>query len=514
MANEEDKWTDMESDVSDNVEVNVQTKNMFDVGVSGWSDVSDNDTAWKAETVLRKRKKRSSTGTNGDSDVDQFTRLSTDDKLVMLFETITRLEKKQSDHFGVYNDITHDLRRAHQKLTHNDNAIAILTKKSKMLSYRSLDLEARSRRNNLIFWGLTERMRYSDRDLINRFLASELGLHLTNNYNPIQRAHRLGPDKKVNYDQKRPIIVNFMHYEDTETILRSAYKLRGTNFMIDRDYPKEIVEARKKMYDSQAAREGREAGKRVEIKYPARLYINNVFEDDALPDWFGLMRESRTHGFESNPINDNSGTSQPEIPPRSRYPNDRGHEKPKNQDTADMRRDDFTKQQSNDVNYGQTTRTDQEDPRGHDNSKQTSRDNTQNTQVGQNDVLGFQGNHTTCQSNNSTSLPVNPGIHNSPETIVKQLFKTPAPRGRSQSQSKNVKSSAKKSTKSSNNNVTSNTCTGTTNTKGSQMKPTVRGRSRSVSSVAKNRQRVNQSDNLVNGNANTCNIPTGQDNPQ
>lgn len=33
-----------------------------------------------------------------------------------------------------------------------------------------------------------------------------------------------------------------------KTILWSAYKLRGTNIIIDRDYPNDIVEARKKVY--------------------------------------------------------------------------------------------------------------------------------------------------------------------------------------------------------------------------------------------------------------------------
>ena len=41
----------------------------------------------------------------------------------------------------------------------------------------------------------------------------------------------------------RPIITSFVHYKDVEKILKSAYKLQVTNYGINRDYPKEIIEA-------------------------------------------------------------------------------------------------------------------------------------------------------------------------------------------------------------------------------------------------------------------------------
>ena len=56
----------------------------------------------------------------------------------------------------------------------------------------------------------------------------------------------------------------------------NAYKLRGSKFRADRDYPKEIVEARSKLYQCAEAKEARaKQGCKVQIKYPAKLYIND-----------------------------------------------------------------------------------------------------------------------------------------------------------------------------------------------------------------------------------------------
>jgi hypothetical protein len=325
-------------------------------------------------------------------------------------------------------------------------------------------------------------MQCSDGELINKFLATELNLHLTNNFNPIERAHRLGPENRQIYDQKRPIIVKFLHYNDTETILKNAFKLKGSNFTIDRDYPHDIVVARRKMFNSRAAQQARAAGKRVVVKYPAKLFIDNRFEDDALPDWYDLMRESRTEGFEpTTPVP--GPLPEPEYPPHWRKPSER-------------RREEEINRQPDGATGGQST-ADRRKP-GQNTRTQISRDNnntvnTQNIHVQQSDVTQIAHELQTKLSKNRTSKTVN-SAQKSPDTLVKQLFKVPvAPRGRSESQSKNVnsKSSKQKST------VTptkQSDKSSKLNSRGSQVKPTPRGRARSLSTSAINRQRVKPND--------------------
>lgn len=97
----------------------------------------------------------------------------------------------------------------------------------------------------------------------------------------IDRAHRIGSVKHNNrsqglhgFDPKRPIIVKFRDYIDTETVMSKAYKLRSTRFGVDRDYPREIAEARKHLYKSEEATRARFQKVKVQIRYPARIFID------------------------------------------------------------------------------------------------------------------------------------------------------------------------------------------------------------------------------------------------
>ena len=53
------------------------------------------------------------------------------------------------------------------------------------------------------------------------------------------------------------MIIRLRDYADTEIILERAYTLKGTQFGMDRDYPKEIADARKFLYKSEKAKNAR-----------------------------------------------------------------------------------------------------------------------------------------------------------------------------------------------------------------------------------------------------------------
>ena len=96
---------------------------------------------------------------------------------------------------------------------------------AKVLSYKSIDLEARSMRNNLVIYGLTEKLRYDDKSLVLNFLENELDYD-TSDVN-IERAQRIGRNHRHDHDSKRPMVVRFRDYVDTEYIMARAYRLRG-----------------------------------------------------------------------------------------------------------------------------------------------------------------------------------------------------------------------------------------------------------------------------------------------
>ena len=146
-------------------------------------------------------------------------------------------------------------------------------KKIKLLEYKSIDIEARSRRRNLIFRGIdgdepNENCFEKVRDIIFNKLCIEDDMYL-------ERAHRLGPSNIGHRNRPRPIIVAFRDYYDTELILEKAFRLKGSNYAVSRDYPQEISSARKSLWGQ--FKEARSIDRnRVQIKYPARFVVRTV----------------------------------------------------------------------------------------------------------------------------------------------------------------------------------------------------------------------------------------------
>ena len=149
----------------------------------------------------------------------------------------------------------------------------------KLVEYKSIDMEARSRRNNLIFRGHPENVENDDCvAIVRRFLPKWLGL---NQDMCIQRAHRIGNVNRTHRSrggkistQPRLIIVNIRDYEDVELILENAKMFKDISFGINRDYPKGMISARSKLYP--AFRKAREENPRgnVYIGYPAKLIVH------------------------------------------------------------------------------------------------------------------------------------------------------------------------------------------------------------------------------------------------
>ena len=293
-----------ESDMNAESEMNqysVAIKNRFDMNHGRGND-------WEMAGARRKRKKFSTDSINSEC----FTQLSHDDKLICLFnnlkrnfETLSVVERNQNRCFDDIKRVNQRVHNACKRTEGVEQSIDVHALKLKMLSYKSIDLEARSRRNNLIFWGLTERSQFDCKNLILNFISDELDIDTSNMC--IERAHRLGSLNQEmyrgKYDAKRPIIIRLRDYADTEIILEHAYILKGSQFGMDRDYPKEIADARKSLYKSEKAKNARYQRQKIQIKYPAKLIIAGKVEDDRFPDWYDIMREGRVAGFE--PKDDN-----------------------------------------------------------------------------------------------------------------------------------------------------------------------------------------------------------------
>ena len=281
------------------------------------------DGGWETRSNDNKRRKRSSGGTYETFEHDsqdiirenvlsntQFRELSTDDKLVTLFELMssvstvsTRLHKTENNVASLQCTVKNDQSRI------------------RVLEYKSIDLEARNRRHNLIFRGIKENP-LIDEDctlVIQKFIKDHLKLDL----NPyIQRAHRLGnpqrgrrnraPLRPGQQQSPRPIIACFRDFKDVEAILANAYKLANTPLGINRDYPKEILDARAEIWPLYKAERQKYPKGSLYVGFPAKLIVNRRVVVDKFPDWHEVLRKSRVECRKT--VSSGSANA---IPPRS-----------------------------------------------------------------------------------------------------------------------------------------------------------------------------------------------------
>ena len=171
-------------------------------------------------------------------------------------------------------------------------------------------MEARARRNNIIFRGISENRGENCYQLVRDFLKNHLDIDSDRMY--IARAHRLGRMQRNNQYQSRPIIVNFRDYCDIESIMGSARMLRGKPFSIDHDFPKEIQEARSRLWPmfKQIRRDAPDA--RVVLAYPAKIIKNGQIVRDELPNWQKYISANRIsqseNTYRANATNGHGGS--------------------------------------------------------------------------------------------------------------------------------------------------------------------------------------------------------------
>ncbi|MCG7877395.1 MAG: hypothetical protein N0C90_13810 [Candidatus Thiodiazotropha endolucinida] len=232
---------------------------------------------------------KSSFDNDSDLSINDFKNFNIDEKLDTIF-TCLREVKATNQRLLNAEQIVHEIR---ETTLHNSERIDIL-------AYKSLDLEARQRRNNLIFWGIPEVISENCLTVLSEFLTDKL--ELDSESICIQRAHRVGKPlnprrtyigQAAGKRNHRPLIALFRDYQDVELILSNTTKLKGSSFGINRDYPPEIVSARKTLFQEKKALKSANPNSRVSIQYPAKLMKDGHLVKDMFPKWHELLRKSR-----------------------------------------------------------------------------------------------------------------------------------------------------------------------------------------------------------------------------
>lgn len=239
--------------------------------------------------LAQNKRRRFNTG----ADPNSFSLLSIDDKLSNMYEKLNNLEQSNK----AIENITQCLAQTNSKVDHMNIRMDNHEQFLQLLAYKSIDIEARSRRRNLLFHGLAENRNEDCSKIIREFLWDTMSIDTDDYY--IDRVHRLGSLQKARHRRtdpnesiRRPIIVAFFESRNVETILESAYMLRGTRFSVTRDFPIEIANARRRLMP-RFIKERQSRNNKVSIEYPARLVINGNTVCDELPDWYSVLQKDR-----------------------------------------------------------------------------------------------------------------------------------------------------------------------------------------------------------------------------
>ena len=126
-----------------------------------------------------------------------------------------------------------------------------------------VEMEDRSRRNNLRFDGLAESQGESweqTTDKIYHFMEAELDINCSNII--IECAHRTGRHRE---GKPRAVAAKFLNYNDKSEILRNCKKLKGTEFCVYEDFSKDTVNIRKELWKTVLA--NRKEGKVSYLNY-------------------------------------------------------------------------------------------------------------------------------------------------------------------------------------------------------------------------------------------------------
>lgn len=170
------------------------------------------------------------------------------------------------------------VKKVDKKCISLDATLKKVNEENETLKSKVLDLENRSMRNNLMFWGIPEQTNHGSPEncdnLVKKFISDELEVDAT--AMTFERAHRIPATIGPNTKTPRPMVVNFHYFQEREKVMAESAKrsqaLRGKGYGVGPQRPKEIRDARRALRD--VMDNARARGQHVRM-YGDKLYINN-----------------------------------------------------------------------------------------------------------------------------------------------------------------------------------------------------------------------------------------------
>ncbi|KAL0151947.1 hypothetical protein M9458_052754 [Cirrhinus mrigala] len=183
------------------------------------------------------------------------------------------------------------LRDSVKSLTEN---VTHLNEENKKIKETVIDLQARSMRDNLVFSGIPESAEEDAEATVKSFIKTYLKLPEDTVENIcFERVHRLGA-KKPGAPRPCPIVAKFGYFKQKEQVKSRGRELKGTDFSVNDQFPKEILERRKVLFPIR--RSLIQKGSRAVIAVD-RLYVDGrLYRDLSTTPCTGhLLSYSHTH---------------------------------------------------------------------------------------------------------------------------------------------------------------------------------------------------------------------------
>ncbi|XP_065640470.1 uncharacterized protein LOC136096853 [Hydra vulgaris] len=191
--------------------------------------------------------------------------------LKILTNRLDKIEKEVDVNKSKVLSIENDLRDFKESLNFQETTIMEkinkITKRYEKeinnLNKKTLDLENRSRRNNLRLDGIFEKPNENWNECENAVKEMFKKQLKISNEIIIERAHRIGQPKE---DKKpRTIVLKLLNFQDKTKILNATKNLRGTGIYVNEDFAKETMESRRMLWEE--VKKLRLEGKYAVIKY-------------------------------------------------------------------------------------------------------------------------------------------------------------------------------------------------------------------------------------------------------
>ncbi|XP_065684972.1 uncharacterized protein LOC136074507 isoform X1 [Hydra vulgaris] len=191
--------------------------------------------------------------------------------LKILTNRLDKIEKEVDVNKSKVLSIENDLRDFKESLNFQETTIMekinkIMKRYEKEinnLNKKTLDLENRSRRNNLRLDGIFEKPNENWNECENAVKEMFKKQLKISNEIIIERAHRIGQPKE---DKKpRTIVLKLLNFQDKTKILNATKNLRGTGIYVNEDFAKETMESRRMLWEE--VKKLRLEGKYAVIKY-------------------------------------------------------------------------------------------------------------------------------------------------------------------------------------------------------------------------------------------------------